>query len=398
MTSAASSTATSAPASPTAAQPTAPAAQVETNVAAAINTFGFNLLHELGTGETSENLFFSPLSLSLMLQMAYNGADGQTAQEMAQVLQVEGMDIAALNEASKTLQEELAATADVELLLGNSVWVQQGHALLDSFLNTIGDYFDAEAATLDFASPAAVERINNWVSEKTNGKIESLFESLDANVATYLINTVYFKGAWAKPFDPAQTQPMPFYLDDDSEITVPMMAQESDFAFTSAENFTALSLPYGENGSVRMVVVLPDEGGALDSVVAQMTPETWANLLAQLEGETRVMVALPRFSMEYDVTLNDALMALGMESAFSQPDFANMVEGGGLSLSYVRHKAIVEVNEEGTEAAAVSIGATTLSMPPTFTVNRPFFFAIHDDATGAILFMGAVHQPETAAE
>jgi serpin B len=388
-----------APAAATVTQPapTEPLAQGVESMTAASNHFGFNLLQELHTAAPTENIFISPLSLSLLLQMAYNGADGESAQEIAQVLQVDGMDLAAMNEASKALQDELAATPDVELLLGNSIWIQQGFALLDTFLDTVATYFNAEAATLDFGSPQAAERINSWVSEATQGKIEELFVSLDPNVVTYLINTVYFKGEWSKPFDPKLTQPMPFRLVNGSEITVPMMTQDGDFAFTSTESYSALALPYGD-GNVRMVIVLPNEGVELESILAQLTPEGWVSLSEQLESETRVIVTLPRFKMEYDATLNEALMALGMEGAFSRPDFANMVEGGGMWISYVRHKAIVEVNEEGTEAAAVSVGAMELSMPPTFTVNRPFFFAIQDGTTATLLFMGAVYEPELLAE
>jgi serpin B len=245
------------------------------------------------------------------------------------------------------------------------------------------------------------------VAEATNGKIEQLFDTLDPNVVAYLLNTVYFKGAWSKPFDPAQTQLSPFYRVDGSEISVPMMTQDADFAFAMAGDYSALALPYGDdndeggsggNNGVRMVVVLPNEGVELESVLAQLTPEHWQTLMGELQGETRVIVTLPRFKVEYDAILNDALMSLGMSTAFSQPDFANMVEGGGLWISYVRHKAIVEVNEEGTEAAAVSVGAMELSMPPAFTVNRPFFFAIHDAATDTVLFMGTVYEPEALAE
>lgn len=369
---------------------------------AASNTFGFDLLHELHAATPGSNVFISPVSLSLLLQLAYNGADGASAQEIADVLHVENIELDALNASSQAWQQELTASPAVEVLLGNSIWVQQGYQLLDNFLNTAASYFNAEAATLDFASPAATDTINEWVADATQGKIDKLFESLDPNVVTYLINTVYFKGAWSKPFDPAQTEPMPFQLADGSEVTVPMMTQEGDFAYAMAENYAALALPYDENadgtGDVRMVIVLPDEGVALDSVLAQLTPETWQDLSGQLGEESTVILSLPRFKVEYDATLNDALMALGMESAFSQPDFANMIEGGGAWISYIRHKAIVEVNEEGTEAAAVSVGAMELSLPPSFTVNRPFFFAIQDTATETILFMGAVYALEALDE
>ena len=406
---------------PTVASPTQPAPEESTTpsteqeastsaptvgLGAASNTFGFDLLHALHASAPDTNVFISPVSLSLLLQIAYNGAEGTSAQEIANVLHVDDMDIASMNAASQAWQAELTAMPAVELLLGNSIWVQQGHQLLDSFLATVTSYFHAEAATLDFASPTATDTINAWVAEATQGKIDKLFDSLDPNVVTYLINTVYFKGAWSQPFDPAKTAPQPFQLADGSEIIVPMMTQEGNFAFTMAEGYAALALPYGDGGddmgddtgNVRMVIVLPDEGVALENVMAQMTPETWQSLLGHLADESSVQVSLPRFKVEYDATLNDALIALSMESAFSQPDFANMVEGGGLSISQVRHKAIVEVNEEGTEAAAVSVGTMTLSMPPTFMVNRPFFFAIQDAATDTILFMGTVYVPEVMGE
>ena len=374
--------------------PSQPPPQTVQAAAEASNAFGFDLLQQLRQTTPGENIFVSPLSLTLLLQIAYNGATGQTAQEMAQVMHVAGTDPAAVNATSKTLQDDLRAASDVDLLIANSVWIQQGYTLLDTFLQRVQDAFDAEATVLDFAAPDALDRINGWVAESTQGKIDKLFDTLDPNVVAYLINTVYFKGAWTHPFDPARTQPQPFHLDDGSDITLPMMSQEADFATTQGDTYSALALPYG-NGRVQMVVVLPDADTNLTAVLDQFTPESWQSLLTQLDTEpNNVMVTLPRFKLDYDATMNDALGALGMAGAFSEPDFADMVEGGGLWISYIRHKAVIEVNEEGTEAAAVSAGAMTLSMPPTFIVDHPFFFAIHDRETNTILFMGAVYQPE----
>ena len=374
--------------------PSQPPPQTMGVVAEASNAFGFDLLQQLRQTTPDENIFVSPLSLTLLLQIAYNGATGETAQEMAQVMHVDGTEPAAVNAASRALQDALRAAPDVDLLIANSVWVRQGYTLLDEFLQRVRDAFDAEATVLDFAAPDAVDRINAWVAAGTQGKIDKLFDTLDADVVAYLINTVYFKGAWPAPFDPARTQPLPFHLADGSDITLPMMSQEADFAVAQGDAYSALSLPYGD-GRVQMVIVLPGEGTDLATVLDQFTPASWQGLLAQLDTEpANMVVTLPRFKLDYDAKLNDALAAMGMPGAFSEPDFADMVEGGGLWISYIRHRAVIEVNEEGTVAAAVSAGAMTLSMPPSFTVDHPFFFAIHDRETDTILFMGAVYQPE----
>lgn len=367
------------------------------SVIEANNRFGFDLIHELQRSSPKANFFISPFSLSLLLQMVYNGANGQTSQEIAHVLHVEGMEVSTLNVASKQWQESLAAVPDIELLVGNSIWVRQGYHLLDSFLKTTSTYFNAKAETLDFADPNSPATINKWASDATQGKIDKLFEALDSNVITYLLSAVYFKGAWSQPFDPSQTQPMPFHLADGSEISVPTMSQEGDFAVVTTDSYSALALPYA-TGKVRMVIVLPNEGITLDSVLGAMTPDTWHSLIEQLNGQTNLLVSLPRFKVEYDARLNDALMTLGMQSSFSQPDFTNMVDGGGVWISYIRHKAIIEVNEEGTEAAAVAVGAMGKSVVPTFSVDRPFFFAIlgpaQESAADTILFMGTVYEPK----
>jgi serine protease inhibitor len=249
---------------------------------------------------------------------------------------------------------------------------------------------------LDFSNPAATARVNNWVSDATQGKIDKLFDALDPGIVTYLIDAVYFKGQWTLPFDPSQTQPMPFHLADGSEISVPAMTQAAEYAITSAANYSAVALPYGD-GRMQMVIVLPNTGVELNSVLSELTPDAWQTLVGQLQDKTSVMVSLPRFKVEYEQVLNDALIKLGMPTAFSQTDFANMTDGGGLKISYVLHKAIVEVSEEGTEAAAVSVGAMTKGVLATqpFIVDHPFFFAIYDSTTGAILFMGTVYQPQS---
>jgi serpin B len=363
-------------------------------IAQANNQLGFNLLQQLRASAPESNIFFSPLSIALVMQLAYNGADGESANEMAQVLHVADLDLSTMNEGSQELQTNLRAAANVELLIANSIWVSQGFALLDPFLERSRRYYNAEAAELDFASPAALERINGWVAEGTKGKIAKLFDALEPDTLTYLINTVYFKGSWSDPFDPARTRDMPFKLTDGTEMSVPMMAKTATYSTTFQENFAALSLPYGDS-RMRMVVILPNEQDALAEVLDQVTAASWQNLLDELDAQQEnVSLYLPRFKLEFDEKLNEALIALGMERAFEEIDFANMVDGGGIFISYIRHKAIVEVNEEGTVAVAASIAAMPTSSPPPFVVDRPFFFAIQDTHTGVILFMGAVYAPE----
>ncbi|MGQ9791012.1 MAG: serpin family protein [Armatimonadota bacterium] len=374
--------------------------KVDPKLIDANNQFGFALLQELRAGDKEGNILLSPVSVTLALAMTYNGAAGETEQAMAKAMYLNGMDKEALNQAVLDLRQSLQkAGPNVELTIANSLWARQGETFKQQFLQTNQRYFDAQVRVLDFNDPNAPGTINRWVDSHTKGKIKKIVQDIPSNTVMFLINAIYFNGKWQKPFDKALTQLKPFHLASGEQKPVQMMKQEGRFAYLKGEGFQMISLPYG-GGRLSMVIALPDEGVRLaewlDTLDAEKWKE-WTSRLAMAEGELQ----LPRFKMDYDKTLNNALKSLGMEVAFicGRADFTRMGEGPDLFIQKVHHKAVVEVNEEGTEAAAVTsvqVGVKSVQLPrPPFkmVVDRPFLFAIRDTRTGIVLFLGAVYEP-----
>ena len=380
-----------------------PAAGAAARALRTANTrFAFDLMGRLDK-ETAENanVFVSPSSVASALALVYNGTGGETRAGVGKTLHADKIALEQFNASSAALRAALAASQDqqVQISIANALWAGEGITLAPDFLERTRRFYDAEAATLNFASPSALETINKWVSEKTNKKIETLFSSDELHNATsVLANAVYFKGKWTEPFDRDATRDGQFTLADGKKKTLPMMSRTGNYRHLRGEGFQALSLPYGK-GAYRMIVVLPDPASDLKTLAAGLTADKWEGWMEKLEAapETRLMVTLPRFKVAYEASLNSPLSDLGMAAAFGPgADFSPM----GLSghwLSLVKHKAVMEVNEEGTEAAAVTGGVTVVSMPPAFTVDRPFLCAIRHDATGTNLFLGAIRNPEPSS-
>ena len=374
--------------------------KVDPRLIDANNQFGFSLLHQLRKADREKNLFLSPASITLALAMTYNGAAGETEQAMAKVMSLQNMSKEELNQAASDLRQALqSADAKVELTIANSLWARQGIAFKQQFLETNRRYFGAQVSVLDFADPDAPQTINRWVDTSTKGKIKKIVDDISPRTVMFLINAIYFHGKWQKPFDKSLTQEKPFHLANGEQKRGPMMAQTGKFPYLKGENFQMVSLPYGE-GRMSMVIVLPDEGTSLNEWLESLNAErwkVWTSRLVPAEGDLQ----LPRFKMDYEKTLNDALKEMGMALAFEpdRADFTGMRDERDLFLEKVHHKAIVEVDEEGTEAAAVTsvqVGITSVQQPrPPFqmVVDRPFFFAIRDTRTGMVLFMGAVYEP-----
>ncbi|MGH9846000.1 MAG: serpin family protein [Blastocatellia bacterium] len=368
-------------------------------IAAAANEFGINLFGQLRRQEADKNVFLSPLSVATALTMAYNGAAGETARAMARTLKLEGAALADVNQASAELMKTLkSADPKIELAVANSIWIRKGMNFRADFLARNRQYFGAEATSLDFAAPQSLTRINGWVSANTKGKIPAIIEQINAQHVMFLINAVYFKGAWQKKFDAAQTRPAAFYLLKGRK-QMPMMSQSGSYLYLRGENFQAVSLPYGK-GSMSMVLFLPDSNALLNAFLSGLNYQKWEQWMGSFR-DTPGDVKLPRFKLDYEKDLNDALKALGMDIAFAagRADFGGMCDGRNLFISDVKHKAVVEVNEEGAEAAAAtSVGISRTSIGPVqqrfnFVADRPFLMAIRDNQSGAILFLGAVMEP-----
>ncbi len=378
----------------------APVEELDQRLVDANNGFGFSLYRELAGRDSEKNLFISPASIITALAMTYNGADGETRAAMERVLLLEGMSMDEVNEAFADLLTVLEnPDPKVELAVANSLWGRAGIEFNEDFLERNREYFKAEIDALDFDDPAAADRINSWVKEKTKDRIDGIVEPpINPETILFLINAIYFNGEWSTPFDEDNTRDVSFNLPGGTAKNHPLMFRYSDFHYLENELFQAVRLPYGKNERVSMYVFLPAAGSGLDQLYEHLTAENWQNWLSSfrmMEGE----VGLPRFTYEYETSLSDVLKALGMEIAFDgdRADFSGMHPiPPNLYISEVKHKTFVEVNEKGTEAAAVtSVEVGVTAMPETFTmiVDRPFFFSIVDDITGTILFMGSVLEP-----
>ena len=374
---------------------------INTNVVSANTRFGFDLFNEIRQTEQDKNIFISPLSVSIALAMTLNGAAGETEQAMTNTMHLQGLDAESINVGYAGLRGALE-TSDpkVTLTIANSLWARQGVPFKQDFLQRNTEYFGAEIATLDFMDPNTLITINQWVDTNTNGKIPKILDEINADLVLFLINAIYFKGAWQTEFDPAHTRDGTFHLATGDEKQVPMMTRTGDYRYYENydEMFQAISIPYGD-GRMSMYIFLPYRESDLNTFLNSLNSERWENWTAQFH-EQEIFLSMPKFKLEYEKTLNNPLQSLGMEIAFApgMADFSRMADlealGQNLYIGEVLHKAVVEVNEEGSEAAAVtSIGIRATSLPPQFTADRPFFFAIRDNETKTVLFMGTVVDP-----
>lgn len=377
----------------------APVEELDGRLVQANNRLGFKIMDELSNGN-SDNIFISPSSILTALAMTYNGAEGETRRAMEKTLGFEEMPLEEINSAFADLLTLLNnPDPQVELALANSLWAREGVDFHRDFLERNSEYYKAEVTEIDFDQDDAADIINSWVKDNTGGKIEDLVESpIDTDSILFLINAIYFKGEWTNKFDPDETRVVPFTLADGSQTDHPLMFKYSSFDYFQSDLFQAVRLPYGENERLGMFIFLPREGVSKEELYRKLQDEPWKKQTEKfysMEGE----IGLPRFQFEYEVSLNDTLESLGMGIAFDQDqaDFSRMRPiPPELFISEVKHKSFVEVNEEGTEAAAAtSVEIAVTSMPETFSmiIDRPFIFTIADNMTGTILFMGEVTNP-----
>lgn len=371
-----------------------------TKLALADNGFAFGLLKQIAGEQPGKNIFISPISVSTVLQMVANGAAGKTRTEMQQVLQTGGLAPDALNAANKDLSQSLNSQTNVILSLANAIWYKKEFHLKPEFVAVNREFFQAELGGLDFTKPESAQTINDWADKSTRGKIKEVVQwPFDPLTRVILANAIYFKGKWDRPFDKKATKDHAFnVLPGGTPKQVPMMWQQADFSYQEGDGFQAVRLPYA-GGRLQMYLFLPATNSSPTKLLADLNGETWSNKILPGFHDCKGTLALPRFKLDYDVLLNDPLKALGMKSAFtSDADFSAMADEP-LFVSEVKQKSFVEVNEEGTEAAAV----TTVTMramaimeplkPFEMIVDRPFLFIIGDNRTQSILFMGVIYDP-----
>ena len=367
-------------------------------ILSASNQFGFEILQKAYAEDGSENLMISPLSITQALSMTYNGANGETKTAFENVLHYEGQTTAEVNQAALDLTTALLEVdSKVDIKIANSIWYRQGFSVEQDFITANQTYYDAEVSELDFGNPASKDIINHWVDEKTNHKIEKIVDNISSDDMMFLINAIYFKGDWKAGFDKDDTENKPFYLVDGATKNVVMMKTESDFSVYLEQNYAAIDLPYGQ-GNYSMVVLLPNDDSSLNELINQLDNEEWSALMQNMGEPSAWNLELPKFKFEYENTLNNELIDLGLGVAFSDlADFTGINTNGGLTISRVKHKTFIEVNEEGTEAAAatsVVVGVTSVGPNTnTFIIDHPFLFVIKEKYTNAILFVGTVSDP-----
>ncbi len=385
------------------------------------NSFGFRLLSSVLTRQPWRNTVISPTSVTLALAMAWNGARGESHDSMARALGYPDIEPDVINIANSALLALLQSHGPQEQLeIANSLWVRNGVPLAQDYIQTCEDFYDAKLAALDLGDPKSVDLINNWVRQKTHDRIQGIVPQLDVRDVLILVNAVYFKAQWSRQFDPNLTREQDFYLPSGRVRPTKMMRTRGEYQYYASSRFQLVSLPYGD-GRFSMLVFLPvrlepeeptrdDQGNVTNAhlakavwdLVERMNLETWQrwqDSMATVEGE----IVLPRLTLEYEEALGPALSELGMSIAFNPPraDFSGMLPAPidmPFCLNEVLHKTFIEVNEESTEAAAVTsikkeAGAASGRQPFLVVVNRPFLFAIVDNKSAAVLLLATVFDP-----
>lgn len=367
--------------------------RLDPNLVSANTEFGLKLFSKLVDRTPNDNIFISPTSIAMALQMTYNGALGETQKAMAEALELQGISLQELNEGNAALMKALENLDDDVLLdIANSLWARKEETFGEEFLKRTQDFYEADVETLDFSDPESPSVINAWVNEKTRGKIEKIVDEIPASAILYLINAVYFKGTWTIQFDEKYTKERAFTLPDGAKKNIPMMTTQSKFRLYRGDAFSGIALPYGDE-KVSMYIFLPDRDSNLGEFYKKLSAgklESWISEFRKFD----LMVIMPKFKLEYEVGLNNVLTELGMGLAFSgKADFGAMCPGGGVMIDDVKHKTFVEVNEKGTEAAAVTSVRMKKGGTPPMIIDKPFLCVIRDDITGTILFMGSITNP-----
>jgi serpin B len=365
-------------------------------LARSYNEFGLKLLAQTRQSVPGKNVFLSPAGLAFALSMAANGAQGETLRQILATLQLEA-GAPDLNEANQALLEHLSKLdAKIKLEIANSLWTAQDAKIKPAFLASSRRFYQAEVSNVDFKNPATAQKINDWCSDHTHGKVPKMVQPpLEAN-RLIILDAIYFKGDWTVPFDKKLTRDLPFTLGNGQTVQHPRMSRTGEFEYYEDDAFQAVQLPYAGR-AVSMYVFLPKK--SLDEFLQNLTPENWRQWITQLRSR-KGTVELPRFKLENEYKLNDVLKAMGMTAAFT-PHMANFhgISDERLYIDWVKQKTYVDVNEEGTEAAAVSgIGFKAMAVrreePPfRMVVDRPFFLAIRENQSGAMLFLGAIVDP-----
>lgn len=371
--------------------------RAEENLLSSSQSFGLNLFKRITESQRDSNVFLSPLSISTVLSMALNGAKGTTYDEMLSTLQMNGLSLDEINSSSKSLRELLTSLDPrVIFTIANSVWYREDLTFQADFLQRMTEYYNAQVEGRDFGDPATIDEVNNWVKTNTNEMIEKVIDEIDPAVVMFLINALYFNGTWQKEFNSENTIDYLFQTSNGNQVDCKMMIQDETYNYFETDQFQAVDLPYGD-GHYSMSVFLPKSDYDLPSLYTQLTNENW-NAWINRFSENEIRLMMPKFESEYGIELKDILIAMGMPTAFTGgADFTNLFAPGGIFIGSVLHKTAIKVNEEGTEAAAVTVitfeRTSTGDEVPVMQINRPFFYVIRENSTDTVLFIGQIVNP-----
>jgi serine protease inhibitor len=380
-------------------QPMRPLTPSEKSLVKSAEAFGLELFKAVEEEDQNKDIFISPLSVSMALGMTLNGADSGTYQAMRQTLQFADLSNEDINQSYRSLIKlVLAADPKVMMEIANSIWHRDDIPVESSFLETNRTFFDATIMPMNFRDPATVTAINNWVNDKTHGKITEVIDSIDPLTLMFLINAIYFKGTWQYEFDKEKTADASFYLMDGSTDNCQMMQLEADLSYYSDDQVQIVDLPYGD-GAFSMTIFLPKNSENLNPLIMNLDKNQWEYYINRLTTSP-VMLEMPKFKLEYKLIMNSILSQMGMAIAFDpdHADFSRINQQLPLHISSVLHKTFVQVDEEGTEAAAVTvvtIGLTSVGPHGNhMRVDHPFVFALRERQSGTLLFMGKILQPQ----
>lgn len=374
-----------------------PISKTDSKIILAQNTFGHDMLKQLQADtDNSENIMLSAFSISTALSMTYNGAAGETAEEIKTVLNLEDLSAEEINNSCRYLMQQLySLDPKVSVSAANSVWYNKDYSIKTAFIDILSLYYSAKVEGLDFLDPQSVEIINEWVSQQTKGKIDEIITEIDPATLLFLINAVYFNGEWHYAFDADLTAPKEFHTGGET-IQVPTMNMQADLNYFANDSLQMIELPYGR-GNYAMYILLPASDYSVSGLINGLEELQLRSFIEQMQANG-IDLFMPKFSFEYEKTLNDFLIEMGMPVAFTgAADFSNISDYAAY-ISYVKHKTFIETDEKGTEAAAVTVVAIELSSAGNGTafplyINRPFIFLIRETVSGLNLFQGVVYNP-----